>query len=147
MLFKITVGASVNEYTSYTHTTQQGDVLFYNNEIQFNADSSNGQQISLKSMSLQGHQYSSTCWPQLYHRRRSILVDLKLFISFCGLCRTPCVDHLNMILHNQETIINSLRPRQNGGHFADDTFKCIFLKKMSEFRFKFHWSLFLRVQL
>ena len=27
------------------------------------------------------------------------------------------------------TIFNTLRPRQNGRHFADDTFKCIFLNK------------------
>ena len=44
--------------------------------------------------------------------------------------------------------VNTLRPRQNGCHFADDTFKCIFLnEKKLEFRCKFHWSLFLRVQL
>ena len=46
--------------------------------------------------------------------------------------------------------LNTLRPRQNGRHFADDIFKRIFLKenvKMSEFRLKFHWSLFIRVQL
>ena len=43
--------------------------------------------------------------------------------------------------------INTLRPRQNGRHFADDIFKCIFLMKMFEFRLKFQWSLFLRVQL
>ena len=46
------------------------------------------------------------------------------------------------------TGVNTLRPRQNGGHFADDTFKRISLnEKMLEFRSKFHWSLFLRAQL
>ena len=43
--------------------------------------------------------------------------------------------------------LNTLRPGQNGRHFADDMFKCIFWMKMFEFRLKFHWSLFLRVQL
>ena len=36
--------------------------------------------------------------------------------------------------------LNTLRPRQNGCHFAEDIFKCIF-------QLKFHRSLFLRVQL
>ena len=26
-------------------------------------------------------------------------------------------------------VVNSLRPRQNGRHFADDVFKCIFLNE------------------
>ena len=44
--------------------------------------------------------------------------------------------------------VNTLRPRQKGCHFADDTSKRISLKmKMLEFRLKFHWILFLRVQL
>ena len=43
---------------------------------------------------------------------------------------------------------NTLRPRQNGRHFADDMFKSISLNEnVCEFRLKFLWSLFLRVQL
>ena len=42
---------------------------------------------------------------------------------------------------------NTLWPKQNGRHFAYDTFKRIFLTEMIEFRLKFHWSLLLRVQL
>ena len=38
------------------------------------------------------------------------------------------------------TGINTLRPRQNGRHFADDVFKCIFLNEMCEFCLRFHWS-------
>ena len=41
--------------------------------------------------------------------------------------------------------INSLRPRRNGRYNADDS--AFFRKKMFEFRLKFHWSLFLRVQI
>ena len=41
---------------------------------------------------------------------------------------------------------NTLRRRQNGPHFAEDILNSIFLMKVFEFRFKFHWSLFLRVQ-
>ena len=48
---------------------------------------------------------------------------------------------------DQMALLNTLRPRQNGCHFADDIFKCIFMNKMFEFWLKCHWSLFLRVQL
>ena len=39
--------------------------------------------------------------------------------------------------------VNTLRRRQNGRHFPDGIFKCMFLIKMYEFRLRFHWSLFL----
>ena len=42
--------------------------------------------------------------------------------------------------------INTLRPRQNGRHFADDILNAFSWMKMFEYRLKFHWSLFLRVQ-
>ena len=43
--------------------------------------------------------------------------------------------------------INTLRSRQNGRHFADDIFKCIFENGNVAFRLKkIHGSLFLRVQ-
>ena len=42
--------------------------------------------------------------------------------------------------------INTMRPRQNGSHFPSNIFRCIFFQ-MFEFRFRFHWSLFLKVQL
>ena len=41
--------------------------------------------------------------------------------------------------------LNTLRPRQNGPHLAYDIFKYIFWNEISWL--KFHWSLFLRVQL
>ena len=43
--------------------------------------------------------------------------------------------------------LNILRPKEDGRHFADDTFKCIFLMKTFEFRLGFHWSLFLMFEL
>ena len=42
---------------------------------------------------------------------------------------------------------NTFRPRHSGRHFADDVFKCIFLKKMLEFRLKIQWRLFPRIQI
>ena len=50
--------------------------------------------------------------------------------------------------HNKESgLLSTLRPRQNGHHFADDTFKHSSWMKILEFQLKFHWSFFLRVQL
>ena len=42
---------------------------------------------------------------------------------------------------------DSLRPRQNGRHIADDIFKCISFFENVWIPIKFHWSLFPRVQL
>ena len=45
-------------------------------------------------------------------------------------------------------IINSSPPGQDGCHFADDIFRCIFLNEtFFLFWLKFDWSLFLRAQL
>ena len=38
-------------------------------------------------------------------------------------------------------------PGQNGRHFADDILRCISMNDFLVFWLKFHWSLFLRVQL
>ena len=43
--------------------------------------------------------------------------------------------------------VNSSSLGQNGRHFAVKILKRIFLDKHVEFRFEFHWSLFVRVQL
>ena len=34
------------------------------------------------------------------------------------------------------SVVNTLRPRQNGRHFADDTFKCIFMNQNVNISFK-----------
>ena len=43
--------------------------------------------------------------------------------------------------------VDTLRPRQNGQHFANDMFKRIFMNEKFEFSLIFHGSLLLRVQL
>ena len=59
----------------------------------------------------------------------------------------------NMLLHelwiHQQNIndFNSSPRGQNGRHFADDIFRCIFLYVNFIFWLKCHWSLFLKVQL
>ena len=45
------------------------------------------------------------------------------------------------------TLYNTLRTSQNERHLADDIFKCIFLNENVWFPIKFHWNLFLRVEL
>ena len=58
--------------------------------------------------------------------------------------------HLEKWGHSQhictgKTEINSSFSWQNGRHFADDIFRCIFVNDFFLFRLQFHWSLFLRV--
>ena len=48
----------------------------------------------------------------------------------------------NLCRHMSSLGHNWLRPRQNGQHFADDTFKSFLDWKMVVFRLKFHWNLF-----
>ena len=54
--------------------------------------------------------------------------------------------HCRIQITLADTAIITLRPRRNGYQFTDDIIKCIFLKTC-KFRLRFHWSLFLRVQL
>ena len=55
--------------------------------------------------------------------------------------------HLNDLAEEIKSL-NTLRPRQNGSHFADDIFSNAFSWiKMLQLGLKFHWSLFPRVQL
>ena len=64
-------------------------------------------------------------------------------IVWCQIGDRPCANGDHVVWHlmallglrvlNNETItktiINTLRPRQNGRHYADDIFKCIFLNE------------------
>ena len=67
-----------------------------------------------------------------------------IFLLFCKpISRQPGDKFSDAKLNNRERVsivegINTLRPRQNGRHFADDIFKCIFLYEMFEFRLKVH---------
>ena len=49
--------------------------------------------------------------------------------------------------HRQSIRLNTLGPRQNRCHIADDTFKLIFLYENGFIWFRFHWNMFLRFQL
>ena len=57
-----------------------------------------------------------------------------------------CHGH-NKVIRSPILNINTLSPRQNGRHFADDIPKHFVLTKMLKLRFKLHWSLFPRVWL
>ena len=59
---------------------------------------------------------------------------------------TVCIHTVDMPTMTSWKLINSSPPGQNGGHFADDTFRRIFMKSFI-FWLKFHWSLFVSVQL
>ena len=65
------------------------------------------------------------------------MVILKEFISTNQMSQAklllplhlPVRSHLLNIPVKKDYNLNTLKPRQNGRHFADDTFKCIFLKE------------------
>ena len=51
------------------------------------------------------------------------------------------------VVCKRDLALNTLSPRQNGRLFPDDISNGFSRMKMFTFRLKFHWSLFLRVQL
>ena len=81
-------------------------------------------------------------WPRVARRSNVGLVIFDIMQIESEYILSEVALNYNLVIN-----INTLRPRQNGRHFPDDIFKCIFLKKMYEFRLRFHWSLLLRVQL
>ena len=56
-----------------------------------------------------------------------------------------CLTALSHYLH--KTNVNTLRPRQNGCHWQTTFSNAFSWMKIYEFRLRFHWNLFLRVQL
>ena len=40
-----------------------------------------------------------------------------------------CMDYMDLDVYHPRLAINTLRPRQNGRHFADDTFNHIFVNE------------------
>ena len=75
------------------------------------------------------------CWTSLSFGKCTEMTNLRYFTRL-----------FSVILH-YTMVINTLRPRENGRHFADDIFKCIFTNENLWISIKFHWSLFPRVQL
>ena len=76
----------------------------------------------------------SKMWQNVYHiYSQSMIISKKkrssvsiLLFSFGALVRSPD-DARNQAISRHD--INTLRPRQNGRHFADDVLKCIFLNE------------------
>ena len=89
--------------------------------------------------------------------KRSVLEMIELSVSSVWIILILCLNqpgHKSMTTRrytlrpvNTPPLPNTLRPRQNGRHFPDNIFKCIFLMKMFEFQLTFYCRLFLRVQL
>ena len=115
--------------------------------------------ISLKNISCSWGQHGAhlgpvgprwaPCWP---HEPCYQGYDLIQCCSSPAMLWIPpgCVEGLSQLLASVQ-VYYTLRQRQNGRHFTDDsqtTFSNVFSwMKMYEFWLKFHWSLFLRVQL
>ena len=53
---------------------------------------------------------------------------IKTIFKHCSMC-TGCCPVIKLHRINDPTMFNTLRPRQNGRHFADDILKCIFLNE------------------
>ena len=68
--------------------------------------------------------FGSTMWPTIEYCWRSLICNMTFI----------------------QSLFNSLRPRQNGCHFADDIVKCIFMKEKCCILIQIHWNLFLMVQ-
>ena len=58
-----------------------------------------------------------------------------------------CLMKINERYKRQNTEVNTLRPRQDGHHFPDDIFKCIFLNENLYISIKISLKYFLMVQL
>ena len=49
--------------------------------------------------------------------------------TFHPICKMKCIIGLSKVNWNKKHLFNTLRPRQNGRHFPDDIFKCIFVNE------------------
>ena len=77
-----------------------------------------------------------TCFPIIWSRAESSLmrfsvITLKAISQQAPklLFNTTLAEQSRYSIHCRAHTVNTLRPRQNGSHFAADTFKCIFLKE------------------
>ena len=108
-------------------------------------------------------------YPQLAHNtliiwtRFNHVLPENEYLSQCGPYSTtfgimPCYGYPASLVYQNYLVmsttylaltisLNTLRPRQNGCHFPDDIFKCIFLNENVKISIKFHWSLLLMVHL
>ena len=86
--------------------------------------------------------YQISYLPLTYARQLFIHVTHKPLFA----CDENIVCEMAAILSRGEWI-NSSHPGQNGRYFADDILICIFVNERVFYRIKFHWSMFLRVQL
>ena len=87
----------------------------------------------------------------IFHRAYGTSVYVCKDLSHCVCTVVTRSANFQIILRLLKLLryVNTLRPRQNGRHFADDPFKRIFLNEnvyIYKFRLRFHWSLFPRVQ-
>ena len=74
-----------------------------------------------------------------------------IFVTVANAAKNIVLEYFGELRHLSIDVFdvwqfNTLRPIQNGRHFAG-IFKCIFWMIMYEFRLEFHWRLFLNVQL
>ena len=81
----------------------------------------------------------------LYERCNMVIVNIWTVFTWISIPNRNKTKQKTAPTRTPQNDINTLRLRQNGRHFADDTFNAFSWMKMLEFRLTFHWSLFLRV--
>ena len=76
----------------------------------------------------------TSCWCAIWYDKTDLIKNKTCNCRMCSIC---CKQHDMCILCNYSVIFNTLRPRQNGRHFADDTFNRIFLNENAKISIKF----------
>ena len=117
------------EYDGFQSLTQIFNSLWPSGTIWRQRSGSTLAQVMACCLMAPSH-YLSQCWPLI---RKVLWYSILLINCIC-----------DGIHHDR---INTLRLRPNRCQFADAFSKCIFFMKMYKFWLKFHWSLFLGVQL
>ena len=105
--------------------------------------------------SLYIHEYFQWNYPQINFIGPADLVDnstLVLVRVWCHKATSQCLSQcwqISPMVYNfiRPQWVITLRLRQKGHHFPDNIFKCIFLNKKAWISMKYHWYLFLRVQI
>ena len=91
----------------------------------------------------------------LHFKENAPVHDFKLWLVFQGNVANSLDDSISRGMESNirymnywRLFVNTLKPKQNGRHFADDIFTYVFSWiKMYGFQLRFHWSFFLWVQL
>ena len=91
------------------------------------------------------------------HFLENVWIYIKILLKFVSMSLTDNKPALVQVISWRPSLthicgtrgrrVNTFRPIQNGRHFLDDIFSAFPWMMIYEFRLRFHWRLFLKVQL